>query len=119
MVISVMALSSQNYFAHYGLLRQKRPNGKYVPCQPEHSWNCNQLVTNLTSYNLARHSDHHAHPTRHYQNLRTFKDAPQLPFGYMAMNMIGYVPPLFRRVMDPRVLANVDGDMSKVLTLDM
>jgi len=34
----------------------------------------------------------------------------------MAMFLIGFVPPLFRKVMDPLVLENVDGDMSKVLT---
>jgi len=118
-VISCTALSSQNYIAHYGLLRDKRPDGKYLPCQPHHSWNCNQIVTNLTSYNLARHSDHHANPARHYQNLRTFPDAPHLPYAYMTMFMIAYIPPLFRKIMDPRVLANVDGDMSKVLTTDL
>lgn len=118
-LVSVSALSSQNYIAHYGLLRDKRADGKYLPCQPQHSWNCNQLVTNLTSYNLARHSDHHAHPSRHYQQLRNFNDVPHLPYGYMTMFLIGFVPPLFRRVMDPRVLANVDGDMSRVLTPDL
>ena len=118
-IISVIALSSQNYIAHYGLLRDRRPDGKFLPCQPEHSWNCNNLVTNLTSYNLARHSDHHANPSRHYQHLRTFPDAPQLPFGYMGMFWLAYVPPLFRRVMDPRVLANVGGDMGRVLTKEM
>jgi len=115
-LFSVMALSLQNYIAHYGLLREKRSDGKYLPCQPQHSWNCNQLVTNLTSYNLARHSDHHAHPSRHYQHLRTFKTAPHLPYGYMSMFLLAYVPPLFRRVMDPLVLANVDGDMARILT---
>jgi alkane 1-monooxygenase len=118
-VISVTALSSQNYIAHYGLLRDQRENGKFLPCEPRHSWNCNNLVTNLTSYNLARHSDHHANPARHYQHLRTFPDAPQLPYGYMGMYWLAYVPPLFRKVMDRRVLANVDGDMSRVLTKDM
>lgn len=118
-IISVTALSSQNYIAHYGLLRERRADGKFLPCQPQHSWNCNNLVTNLTSYNLARHSDHHANPARHYQHLRTFPDAPQLPFGYMGMYLLAYVPPLFRRVMDPLVLKNVDGDMSKILTRDM
>ena len=118
-VFSVTALSSQNYIAHYGLLRDRRPDGKFLPCQPQHSWNCNNLVTNLISYNLARHSDHHANPSRHYQHLRTFPDAPKLPFGYMTMYWLAYVPPLFRRVMDPRVLANVGGDMGRVLTKDM
>lgn len=118
-LLSVTGLSQQNYIAHYGLLRDRRPNGKYMPARPEHSWNCNNLVTNLITYNLARHSDHHANPARHYQNLRTFPDAPQFPFGYGTMFLLAYCPPLFRRVMDPRVLANVDGDMSKVLTKDM
>lgn len=114
--ISVNGLSQQNYIAHYGLLRDQRPDGKYLPARPEHSWNCNNLLTNLISYNLARHSDHHAHPARHYQNLRTFPDSPQLPYGYGAMFVLAYFPPLFRRVMNPRVLENVNGDMSKVLT---
>ena len=80
-IISVHSLSLQNYIAHYGMLRERRPNGKYLPARPEHSWNCNKLLTNLVSFNLARHSDHHASPARHYQNLRTFPDAPQLPYG--------------------------------------
>lgn len=113
---SVQSLSLQNYVAHYGLLRDQRPDGKYLPAQPEHSWNCNALVTNLITYNLARHSDHHAHPSRHYQNLRTFSDVPQLPYGYGTIFLMAYFPPLFRRVMNPLVLANVDGDMARILT---
>lgn len=119
MVISVTALSSQNYLAHYGLLRDKRPDGKYLPARPQHSWNTNSLVTNITSYNLARHSDHHAHPSRHYQYLRSFDDVPTLPYGYGMMYLLAYVPPLWRKVMDPRVLANVDGDMNRVLTKEL
>jgi len=114
--ISCTALSAQNFIGHYGLLREKRPDGKYKPCEPCHSWNCNQIVTNLTTYNLALHSDHHAHPRRHYQELRPFPDAPQLPYGYMTMYWLAYIPPLFRRVMHPKLLSYVDGDMSRVLT---
>lgn len=117
-MMSVNSLSQQNYIAHYGLLRDRRPDGKYLPARPEHSWNCNKLVTNLISFNLARHSDHHASPARHYQNLRVLPDAPQLPYGYGLMFILAYFPPLFRRVMDPLVLANVDGDMGRVLTKD-
>ena len=119
MIISVTALSSQNYLAHYGLLRDKRPDGKFFPTRPEHSWNSNSLITNITSFNLARHSDHHAHPMRHYQYLRSFKDVPTLPYGYGTLYLLAYVPPLWRKVMDPLVLANVDGDMSRVLTKEL
>ena len=118
-LVSVSLLSAQNYIAHYGLLRDRRPDGKFLPCEPKHSWNCNSLVTNLITYNLARHSDHHANPSRHYQHLRTFPDAPQLPYGYGVMYLLAYVPPLYRRVMDPLVLENVGGDLNRVLTKDM
>ena len=117
-IVSAMALSSQNYYAHYGLLRDQREDGKYLPCQPHHSWNSNNIITNMISYNLARHSDHHAHPSRHYQHLRNFENVPVLPFGYGTMTLMAYVPPLFRRVMDPLVLANAGGDMDKILTKD-
>jgi len=117
--VSASALTSQNYYAHYGMLRETRPDGKYLPCQPYHSWNSNKLVTNIISYNLARHSDHHAHPSRHYQHLRNFKKVPVLPYGYGGMTLLAYFPPLFRRVMDPLVIENAGGDMSKVLTKEM
>ena len=118
-LFSCMALSLQNYVAHYGLLRDKREDGKYLPCQPHHSWNCNLIITNIVSYNLARHSDHHAHPARHYQYLRKFENVPQMPFGYMPMFILAYFPPLFRKVMDPHVLKNAGGDMSKILTKEL
>ena len=64
-------------------------------------------------YHLQRHSDHHANPTRRYQTLRDFEESPALPTGYAGMIVLALVPPLWRRVMDPRVLAHFDGDMSR------
>ncbi len=109
-------LTSANYIEHYGLLRQKEPNGKYERCQPHHSWNSNHKYTNLVLFHLERHSDHHAHPTRRYQSLRNFKDVPRLPNGYNGMFPLAYVPPLWFRVMDPRLMAlpHIDGDMTRV-----
>jgi alkane 1-monooxygenase len=109
-------LTSANYVEHYGLLRRKGPDGRYERCQPWHSWNANHLASNLVLFHLQRHSDHHAWPARHYQSLRDFDDVPQLPSGYFGMFLLSYVPPLWRRVMDPRVLRLVDGDMSRVNT---
>jgi alkane 1-monooxygenase len=100
-----------NYVEHYGLCRQRQADGRYERCQPRHSWNSNHLVSNLTLYQLQRHSDHHAHATRSYQALRHFDDAPQLPSGYMGMILLAYVPPLWFRVMDPRVRAHYGGDL--------
>lgn len=100
-----------NYLEHYGLCRQKLPSGRYERCQPRHSWNSNHVVTNLLLYQLQRHSDHHANPTRSFQALRHFDDSPQLPSGYAAMILLAYFPPLWFRVMDPKVAAHHRGDL--------
>lgn len=102
-----------NYVEHYGLLRQRLANGRYERCQPEHSWNADFVASNAVLYNLQRHSDHHANPLRPYQVLRHFPEAPQLPAGYAGMIALAVVPPLYRRVMDPRVVAHYDGDVSR------
>lgn len=101
-----------NYIEHYGLLRQKRADGGYERCLPEHSWNSNRRVTNVFLYQLQRHSDHHANPSRSYQSLRHFASAPQLPQGYATMILVAYVPWLWFRIMDPRVSAHYGGDLS-------
>jgi len=97
-------LTSANYVEHYGLLRQRLPSGAYEPPQPYHSWNANHVVSNLATFHLQRHSDHHAHPLRRYQSLRHFEKLPQLPSGYFGMFPLAYVPPLWFRVMDRRLL---------------
>ena len=107
-------LTSANYIEHYGLLREKGPGGRYERCQPHHSWNANHIASNLVTFHLERHSDHHAFAARHYQSLRHFDDVPQLPSGYFGMFLLSYLPPLWRRVMDPKVLALVNGDLSRV-----
>ena len=109
-------LTSANYVEHYGLLRDRLPNGHYEHPQPHHSWNANHLVTNLASFHLQRHSDHHAYPSRRYQSLRHFEQLPQLPSGYTGMFPLAYIPPLWFRVMDPRLLAlpHVQGDLRRV-----
>ena len=107
-------LTSANYVEHYGLLRQKEANGQYERCQPHHSWNANHVVSNLVLFHLQRHSDHHAWAARHYQSLRHFDDVPQLPSGYFGMFLAAYVPPLWRRIMDRRVLEQAGGDLRRV-----
>lgn len=109
-------LTSANYIEHYGLLRGKEDNGRYERCQPHHSWNANYIFSNLVLFHLERHSDHHANPTRRYQSLRNFDDIPQLPNGYYGMYMVAYIPWLWYKVMDKRLLAlpHINGDLSKV-----
>ncbi len=112
-VLAFSLLEAVNYLEHYGLLRRQLPNGRFERVTPQHSWNNNHLTTNLFLYHLQRHSDHHANPTRRYQALRHFEESPQLPAGYAAMILLAYFPPLWRRVMDKRVLAHFDGDVTR------
>lgn len=102
-----------NYVEHYGLKRQQLPNGKYERTSPEHSWNSNNIVTNLFLYQLQRHSDHHAHPSRSFQALRHFENAPQLPGGYASMLLPAYIPSWWYKIMDQRVADHYQGDLSK------
>jgi alkane 1-monooxygenase len=112
--IGAFHLTLANYIEHYGLLRQKRPNGLYERCQPHHSWNSNHICSNWALYHLQRHSDHHANPGRRYQSLRHFDGLPTLPNGYFGMFLVALVPPLWFRVMDPLVVAQAERDPRRI-----
>ncbi len=111
-VLGFSLLEVVNYLEHYGLLRQKKEDGRFERCRPEHSWNSNNVASNVLLYHLQRHSDHHANPTRRYQALRHVDEAPQLPTGYAGMIVLAWVPPLWRRVMDPRLIEHYGGDVT-------
>jgi hypothetical protein len=93
-------LESVNYLEHYGLLRL--PGTKV---EPRHSWNSNAWMSSTVLYNLTRHSDHHAEGSKPFWRLRPMPEAPTLPTGYMGMILLAMVPPLFNRVMEPRLKA--------------
>lgn len=114
--IAITLLEAVNYLEHYGMLREivgVPGKERYERVEPRHSWNSNNIATNVLLYHLQRHSDHHAHPTRRYQALRDEKSAPALPTGYASMILLALVPPAWNRVMDPRVLHHFDGDISR------
>ncbi len=112
-VIGFSLLEVVNYLEHYGLLRQRREDGRYERTRPEHSWNSNNVASNVLLYHLQRHSDHHANPMRRYQALRHMDGAPQLPTGYAGMIVLAWFPPLWRRVMDHRLVEHYDGDVTR------
>jgi alkane 1-monooxygenase len=112
-VLGFSLLEVVNYLEHYGLMRQKKEDGRYERCRPEHSWNSNNVASNVLLYHLQRHSDHHANPTRRYQSLRHVDEAPQLPTGYAGMIVLAWFPPVWRRVMDRRLLDHYGGDLDR------
>ena len=112
-LVGIWLLESVNFLEHYGMRREKLESGRYERVNPSHSWNSNNIGTNVLLYHLQRHSDHHANPTRRYQALRDFPEAPVLPTGYAGMIVLTWVPAIWRRVMDERVVAHYEGDVSR------
>jgi alkane 1-monooxygenase len=112
-VLGFSLLEVVNYLEHYGLMRQRKDDGRYERCRAEHSWNSNNVASNVLLYHLQRHSDHHANPTRRYQALRHVEEAPQLPTGYAGMIVLAWFPPIWRWVMDRRLLDHYGGDLSR------
>jgi alkane 1-monooxygenase len=104
---AIWQLELVNYVEHYGLTRRHLGGGRYEPVRPHHSWNSDQRASNWLLINLQRHSDHHTKPDRPFPLLQTYEpdEAPQLPAGYPVMTSLAMIPPLWFRVMNPRVRA--------------
>jgi alkane 1-monooxygenase len=111
-VIAVALLESFNYVAHYGLSRRIGPDGRAEHLAPHHSWNSGRRMNNASLFNMGRHSDHHRRMTRSYEGLEPLARAAELPSGYAAALLTALVPPLWRRVMDPRAQAVMAADPS-------
>jgi Fatty acid desaturase len=92
-------LEAINYIEHYGIVRVPGQ-----PVEPRHSWNCNQRISSWLLFNLTRHSHHHAMGDKPYWELRSYPDAPMMPFGYLTMIYLALVPPLFFRIVNRKVL---------------
>lgn len=104
---AIWQLELTNYVEHYGLTREHLGEGKYEHVKPHHSWNAAHRATNWLLINLQRHSDHHYKPDRRFPLLQNYteEDAPQLPYGYPVMGWAAMIPPIWRRMMNPRVRA--------------
>ena len=103
--VAIAVLEMFNYVAHYGLIRERDAGGRLEPFAPHHSWNSSNVLANPVIFNMGRHSDHHRRPSAPYQMLRHIAEAPELPAGYAGSILLALVPPLWRRIMDPKVEA--------------
>lgn len=89
-----------NYMEHYGMVRDPS-----TPVQPRHSWNTNKRISSWAMFNLTRHSHHHADGEVPYQDLKPYPDAPMMINGYLATITVALFPPLWHKLMTPKVLA--------------
>jgi alkane 1-monooxygenase len=89
-----------NYMEHYGLVREPG-----APVKPRHSWNTTRRLSSWTLFNLTRHSHHHAQGEVPFQDLRPLPGAPTMVAGYLTTIVFTLIPPLWHRLMTPRLLA--------------
>ncbi len=97
-MIAKFLLEIVNYMEHYGVVRD--PSG---PVLPQHSWNTNKRMSGITLYTLTRHSAHHEHGTLPFWELNPYPEAPQMPQGYLTTIVLCLIPPLWYRIMGPRL----------------
>ena len=98
--------SNKRFRVHQGGTRSGKT---YAICQY-----ITYLLTNLALFQLQRHSDHHAYAKRRYQVLRHYEESPQLPAGYATMYVLALIPPLWKKVMNPRVEAYYEGELDQL-----
>ncbi len=77
--LAVRLLEVVNYFEHWGLQRKSQR------VRPQDSWDTHSRFTYYGLTGLSRHADHHAYPSRPYQQLRVWGEAPILPTGYVGL----------------------------------
>ncbi|MEK9755756.1 MAG: alkane 1-monooxygenase [Bacteroidota bacterium] len=106
-IISFLFLETINYVEHYGLLRKKDSNGRYERVKPHHSWNSNHTIGRIVLYELTRHSDHHFKSSKKYQVLESLVDCPHLPYGYPTSILLSLIPPIWFKIMNPLVEAQM------------
>ena len=89
-----------NYTEHYGLVRVEGE-----PVLPHHSWNSNSIFSSIYLYNVTRHSSHHEKANLRYWELKSYKNAPMMPQGYLTMlYMALFLPFFFHKMMAKKLL---------------
>ena len=102
-VIAIFLLEAFNYIAHYGLTRRRGTDGRLEPLKPRHSWNSRRRMNNRSLFNMGRHADHHRFSSRSFEQLEVLEGGAILPGGYAGVLLLALIPPLYHRVMNPRV----------------
>ena len=97
-VFAKFVLEIVNYMEHYGLARNSNQK-----IGPEHSWNTNKRMSTMVLFSLTKHSAHHEKPRRKYWKLDPYVNGPQMPFGYLTTLLVCLIPPLWYRVMAPKL----------------
>lgn len=101
---AVFLLEYINYIRHYGLHREVGERQTEL-----HSWQAEERWSRWTLLELTRHPAHHLKASVPFWELRPYPDAPTLPTGYYGCLWLAILPPVWRRVMDPRIPEPMQG----------
>ena len=101
-LMALMLVAAIDYVEHWGLQRHEL-NGRYERLGPPHIWDCANRLSDALLFNLPRHSSHHLEPSLNSDALYHVPESPQMPTGYAGMTLLASVPPLFRKIMTPRL----------------
>lgn len=101
--VGILLLETINYIEHYGLTRKEIKPGIYELPQPQHSWNCDYVISRALLFELTLHPAHHKNSSIPYQDLTSTRVSPSMPTGYAGMVLLSFFPKLFFRIMDKRI----------------
>ena len=91
-----------DFVDHYGLKRSKLDDGKLEPAGAQHSWVAPPVLPRAFRPRAAHRGDH---DLRGVGTDEGAARAPVLPWPMPVMAAVALIPPLWRRMMDPRVEA--------------
>ncbi len=98
LVIGRYYLEVSNYVQHYGLVRVP---GTTV--QSRHAWDQYAGSTNMLTFNMPRHADHHLYGDKPFFRLEPKLETLTLPIGYKTAALVVLLPPLWQRMMRPMI----------------
>ncbi|MBC8043722.1 MAG: alkane 1-monooxygenase [Rhizobacter sp.] len=98
-IIGVFLLQLTSYLEHYALERQ---TGAKV--DGSHAWQTDKTFTRFVLLELSRHSDHHVIASRPFHTLVSNPESPKLPTGYLGLLPVLLVPPVWFKLIHPRLI---------------
>jgi alkane 1-monooxygenase len=102
-VVAGLLILGIDYTQHYGVVRRTLGNGRLEPIAAAHAWTSDHAFNRSVFY-LGLHSDHHLQPQASLaERGAAAVGAPQAPFGYPGLFLLAIIPPLWFRVMNPRL----------------
>lgn len=97
-IFANLLLEYTNYIEHYGLIRLDNERVNETS-----SWQSDKLISRFMLIDLSRHSDHHFHAAKPFNQLVSHPESPVLPGGYASMILPALIPPLWFKLVNKRI----------------